>query len=149
MKKIILIFMLCISFRAFGGVTILEPLDFGKLVIGSNNRVSSITLIPGNTSTSTNDIYILKQGHTAELLLEGYPARKQINISNFISNQPVTNLYGGEDFILERLIHPSSVNTDSYGSVLLNIGGQLNTTGSGGVYLDGNYDATIEITIDF
>jgi len=130
-------------------VTQLESLDFGKVVIQKNDRVSSITLLPSNTTTTTNDIYMFAKGHSAELAFEEYPAHIQLTISDFVNDEIVDNVYGGADFILNQLLYQNIITTDSYGSALLNIGGQLSTSGDSGSYYDGYYDATVEITINY
>lgn len=142
------LFLFCIS-SAHARITQLEPLNFGKLVVQKNNRVSSITILPSNTSSSTNDIYIFEKGHSAEFALEGFPARAQLTVSDFVSNQIVDNVFGGATFVLNRLIYQNTITTDSFGSALLNVGGQLSTSGDNSTYYDGYYDATVEITVNF
>ncbi|WP_405128076.1 DUF4402 domain-containing protein [Pseudoalteromonas sp. PB2-1] len=130
-------------------ITELEPLSFGLLAITDNSSVSSVTVLPSNTSASSNSIYVVKQGRAAELLFEGYGARIQVTISDNVNNQPLSNLHNNQRFYLNRLIYNPTLVTDSYGSAVLKVGGQISTSGDGSTYNDGYYDATVSLTVDF
>ena len=65
MKLILLILAVFLTTDLYAQVTPLEQLNFGKIVISDNQSVSSITLLPSNTNTLTNKIYLLEKGHAA------------------------------------------------------------------------------------
>lgn len=149
MKLILFILAASLTFSSCAQVTLLEQLSFGKIVISDNQSISSITLLPSNTNTLTNKIYLLEKGHAAELLLEGYPARIQVNVSDFVSDQPLNNIFGGASLILNQLIYNATITTDTTGTALLRVGGQLSTSGDGNTYKDGIFDTTIEVTLNY
>lgn len=149
MKKYIYTIALLLSPQLCAQITILEQLSFGKLVISNNHIVSSLTLQTSNTSNFTNNITLFEKGHVGQLLLEGFPARVQINVSDFVSDQPMSNIFGGPPLVLNRLIYNSPVFTNSLGTALLRVGGRISTTGDGRSYNDGNYNTTVEVEISF
>lgn len=149
MKKKLYITALLFMPQVYAQVTMLEQLNFGKLVISSNQTASSLTLLPSNTNSFTNHITLLEKGHVGQLLLEGFPARIQINVSDLVSEQSLNNTFGGPPLVLNRLIYNSPVLTNSLGTALLRVGGQISTTGDGRSYNDGNYNTTVEVEISF
>lgn len=61
MKLFLLILAAFLTTDLYAQVTPLEQLNFGKIVIIDNQSVSSMTLLPSNTNTLTNKIYLLEK----------------------------------------------------------------------------------------
>ena len=130
-------------------VTVLEPLNFGTIVIPDNTSIRSITLLPNGGSTS-NSIYLMQSGHPAELLLEGLGAGVQISFSDAGVFTALSRVNGGNAFTLSNISYSNTVvTTNAYGMATVKIGGQLNTSGNAQPYLDDRYSTTIEITIAY
>lgn len=149
MKEFTFLLSFLFSSNTFSQVTVIEPLNFGTIVVVKNTASSSITLFPNGASTS-NNIHFIERGHPAELLLEGFGARVQVNISDTGSQPSLRRVNSGNVFTLTNLIYPNStITTNSYGMATLKIGGQLNASGNGQSYLDDQYSTTVEITIAY
>jgi|TARA_B100001059_G_C17831069_1_gene584727 hypothetical protein len=146
--KLILLLSVFFSAKVLAQVTVLEPLNFGTIVVVKNTPSSSITLLPSGTSSTTN-IHLMHSGNPAELLFEGYGARVQLNISDTGVYPSLSRVNGGNAFILNNVIYASSVTTNAYGMGVLKVGGQLSTSGNGQPYIDDNYSTTIELTISY
>lgn len=148
MFRSILLLSAFFSTTLFAQVTVLEPLNFGTIVVVKNIPGSSITLLPNGTSSATN-IHLMQSGHPAELLIEGYGARVQLNISDMGVYSPLERVNGRNKFTLNNIIYAPSIITNAYGMGILKVGGQLSTSGNGQPYLDDSYSTTIELTISY
>lgn len=149
MIKPILLLSACYSANALSQITVNESLNFGTIVIAKNTPGSSITLFPNGSSTG-NNIYRMKNGHPAELLFEGYGAGVQINITDIGYQPSLKRVNGGNEFILTRLIYSNSViTTNSRGTAILRIGGELSVSGNGQPYLDDSYSTLVELVISY
>ncbi len=149
MIKLFLILCLCLIGKAYAQVSVIEPLNFGTIVVIKNMPDTAVTIFPNGSTTSKN-IHIMQRGQPAELLFEGYAPRIQITVSDFATPTQFRRVNGGNEFILSNLTFlPSTVVTNAYGMATVKIGGQLNTSGNGLPYLDGSYSATVEVTIAY
>ena len=149
MIKLFLILCLCLIGKAYAQVSVIEPLSFGTIVVVKNAPDTSVTLSPNGSITSKN-IHIMQVGQPAELLFEGLAPRIQITVNDFASPTQFRRVNGGNEFILSNLTFlPATVTTNAYGMATVKIGGQLTTSGNGLPYLDGNYSALVEVTIDY
>lgn len=149
MTKYILSLSLAINSCAFADVSVIEPLNFGTIVIVENTSDTSLTVFPNGSVTSRN-IHIMQGGHPAELLFEGYGPGVQINISDVGGQPSLRRVNGGNEFTISNLIFSrTTVTTNAYGMATVKIGAQLKTSGNGLNYLDDSYSSTVEITIAY
>jgi len=149
MTKYYLIICLCFIGKVCAQVSVMEPLSFGTIVVVKNTLDTAVTLSPNGSSISKN-IHIMQRGQPAELLFEGFAPRIQITVNDFSSPTQFRRVNGGNEFTLSNLtFSPAIVTTNSYGMAIVKIGGQLTTSGNGLPYLDGNYSAIVEVTIDY
>lgn len=137
------------SFSAVSQVSVLQPLNFGTIVVAKNERVSTLELLPNGRSSSTNDIHMIEAGEAAEILIENFPPRIQLTISDAVINTPLTRSSGGISLTLNKLIYRNDIVTNGLGVAELNIGGQISTSGSGGNYSDEEFKSVIQITIEY
>ncbi|MBG9997762.1 MULTISPECIES: DUF4402 domain-containing protein [Pseudoalteromonas] len=148
MKNYILIFSALFCTSAYSQITMIEPLDFGTIVVVKNEPGSSITVQKNGSSSGVN-VHIIKRGAPAELLFENFGARVQIYITDSGNYQKLSRINGGTQFTLDSLIYTNSITTNAYGMAVLAIGGKLVLSGDGESYLDDRYSTTIDITISY
>ncbi|MBB1380190.1 MULTISPECIES: hypothetical protein [unclassified Pseudoalteromonas] len=137
------------SFSAVSQVTIFQQLNFGTVVVAKNERVSTLELLPNGRSSSTNDIHIIEGGEVAEVLIENFPPRVQLIISDTVNDMPLTSTSGGSSFILNKLLYRNDIVTNGLGTAEVHIGGLISTSGNNSDYFDEQFKSIIQITIEY
>ena len=126
---------------------VLESLDFGTIVVASNDRVSILKLPTNSAMSSTNDIHIMERGHPARLFFEALPANTLISFSSSNMNYELKGSVAS--FSINQLLFKPTVQTNAYGEIELVIGAILQTSGDGAVYSDGEYQGSVSIELSY
>lgn len=147
MRRVVYFILLCLSASSFADV--LEPLNFGTLVIAKNDRVSSVKLPTNHAMSSNNDIHIMERGHPARLVFEGLPANTLVNISSSSTNVELKKDGFSPVFVIAQLLYQPTLQSNVYGEIELVIGAILQTSGTGTNYTDGEYRATVDIELSY
>jgi hypothetical protein len=152
-------FLILISIYTFysdkvsAGNTLLEPLNFGTIVVINNDSVGKITIALDGKITLEGPISIITPGHPAQFRFSNLPSYTQLNVTANVLSATTTIAAGtSEQFTLSNMVTLPSVTTNALGTVLVLVGGTLETSGVGvgdGGYLDTTYSATYEVTVDF
>ena len=143
--------LLPIHSYAFETVTQVDKLSFGSIAVLDNTTTSEITVDTQGRMTYSNDIRILDLGKPAYFVLFDYPIYTQLfTAASVLSAETVSSIYGSQQFTLINVTTASSVTTNGTGMAEVIIGGTLQTSGNGGgKYYDGNYTATLQLTISY
>lgn len=140
--------LLCCSLLpwiASSNVSVVEPLQFGKIAITSNSSVSTTTVRRNGSQLSTNKILIVQQGAPAILQLSNFPIYTTVNLSAITPVSSGMPYSGSEQFTLTALDMPASIQVNGLGEATLVVGGTLATSGLGGIYYN---DAVYHIYVD-
>lgn len=131
-------------------VTLIQPLDFGKVLVSPSRITSTITITSSGNTILTNQIWVIEEGHRAEFLLQNYPPNKTLNVNISIID-PLTQSSSGGDtqFIVKDIEFPTQVTTDGRGEAKVNIGGTLETTNNSQPYLNGNYQTKLDFQVSY
>lgn len=150
MRKVLTYSLLLVTGSAYADLIIEQHFYFGKIAIPDNNSVSTVTIPVTGTPTSTSKILIIEPGHPGVYTLTEFSPYTTISLSADIpaySNSPIP---GTQQFIITALDIPTSIKTDSTGSVQFKIGGTLSTSGLGGTYQGpASYSININIDLNF
>ncbi len=130
-----------------------QALDFGTLVVLNSEQFGSVIIKDDGTINTTGDIYVLKDGRPAELLLTGIPMGTRVTM-NLVA--PVTlqhDIKGSTsaDFKVSLNGFPKYAVGNEFGEAKVFIGGKLEINTSSKQFLDGNYSSTtnLEISVDY
>ena len=145
-----------ISLMVFSGFSIAEVteisiLDFGKIVISSNNAASQAIVNRNGGAQYVGNIFPVSPPHRAEFALTNFPPNTTIFISA-TSIQATSNseVASNEQFKLDNIDTPSSIVTNSNGSATLYVGGTLQTSGSGSnAYTNTNYSLKYRLDLNY
>jgi hypothetical protein len=127
---------------------VIEPLNFGSIVVPRNNEVSSLTIYPDN-HIKVEGLYVYEPGNPALLVMESLSPGAQVFISDNVSN---TRLASGSDnqyFVIEKLHYRKSHIINQHGELTLSIGATLKTSANGQPYFDSRYSSILEISLDY
>lgn len=147
MRRILNLTLLMLSTSVFADM--LEPLSFGTIVVARNDRISSVKMPTNGAMSSTNDIHIMDRGHPARLYIEDLPANTLINFSSSSLNVKLTRVEPAPPFTLTQLLFKPAKQSNVYGEIELVIGAIIQTSGTGDVYTDGDYQGTVSIELSF
>ncbi|CAH9066145.1 hypothetical protein PSECIP111951_03511 [Pseudoalteromonas holothuriae] len=136
----------------FGSIStfaqVIEPLDFGTLVIVQNNQESSISVFHDGRVV-TSGLYTHTRGHPALLIVDSLQPNSRVYISDNVSQVRLNNNFDNQHFIVEKLLYRQSHITDQHGELELSIGAMLKTSANGRPYYDGQYSCVLEISVDY
>ncbi|GEK11150.1 MULTISPECIES: DUF4402 domain-containing protein [Pseudoalteromonas] len=130
-------------------IEVLQNLNFGIIVAYENSRESILNMTPYGEVSSTNELYIFKRGEPAVVQLKGFPANKQIYISDCRCEVKIQNQHSSNFFLIKRLNLVDKAFTDVYGEAEIKIGAILATSGNGQPYVDGSYTGKVSIVIEY
>jgi len=137
-----------VSIKGMADIVVEQPLNFGKIAIGSNSSVSTTTLRRNGAQSSSNKILIVEPGSPALLQFSNFPTYITLNVAATTPIQSAMGYPGTQQFTLTALDMPSQVKLDSAGMGMMLIGGTLATSGLGGIYYS-NAAYNIYIDIEF
>lgn len=139
--------------NVLAGNTVVELLDFGTIVVINNDSIGQITVNLNGSTTVAGPIILLVPGQPAEIEFFGYPAYTPLSITSNVVTATTTIPFGSsEQFTLTSVNTLPSVTTDVLGTVIVTVGGTIQTSGVGvgvGEYLDTTYSATYEVIVNF
>lgn len=147
----------CILALAFGAslpahaqtVTIEENLSFGRFVMLDFTDVAEITINTNGSVTKSTDILFIDQPQRGEYLITGAPANTSYTVTVpqediLVGAQPAGN------FLLDNItVAPETLVTDAQGQDTFFLTGRLRSLGETIQYVDGLYDASFEIELNF
>lgn len=150
-KTVIGVVLLLGLANAKGDIIEISPLNFGTVVIVSNNTPERIILNHSGGVGYTSGIYAVTAPSVAEFMLTNYPPSQLVFISaNSIQAQSNSDIYSADQFTLTNVDTPSTLTTDPTGAATLYVGGTLETSGSGtNSYLDTRYTINYQVTINY
>lgn len=132
-------------------IEIEQQLLFGTIVIGNDNRVSTITMTADGKTSTTSSALVLTPGQPAIYNVYDFPPFKQLYITVTISTEETSN--GSTDsnqFLLKEIYAPKYITTDGNGMASFNVGGTLaSIVGNGKRYYDSSYKANYYISVDY
>ncbi|BBN81049.1 hypothetical protein PA25_10340 [Pseudoalteromonas sp. A25] len=131
-----------------GFAQVIEPLNFGSLVIPRNNEHSSITIYP-DSHIQVNGLYVYERGNPAIMVFDSLSPGTQVFISDNVSNARLTGGSDGQYFLIEKLHYRQSHIVNQHGELTLLIGATLKTSANGNPYFDGRYTSIVEISLDY
>ncbi|NTS75668.1 DUF4402 domain-containing protein [Catenovulum sp. SM1970] len=145
-------FVFYTSFSFAESRVLVEPLNFGRIVIADNSAVSEITITQSGYITNTNKIFILEPGNPGEIHFYDYPHYYQLDVSvNIVT--PYTYQSGmvttTEQFELVNIDTANRISVDGTGFARLLIGGTLRSTGNSLPYQSIAYQAIYEIDVSY
>ncbi|MGB1290831.1 MAG: DUF4402 domain-containing protein [Pseudoalteromonas sp.] len=130
-----------------------QALDFGTLVVLQSEQFGSVIIKDDGTINTTGDIYIIREGHPAELILTGIPTgtRVTMNLVAPVTLQHDTQGSSSADFKVSLNGFPKYGFGDEFGEVRVLIGGKLEINTSTKQFSDGNYSSStnLEISVDY
>lgn len=128
---------------------VLEPLNFGVIVIAKNDRVSTVKLPTNYAMSSSNDIHIIEKGHPAKLYFDNLPVHTLINISSSSHNVKLEQGSVSTAFTITQLLFKPTEHSNGYGEIELLLGAILQTSGTGESYTDGSYQGRVSIELSY
>jgi len=130
-----------------------QALDFGTLVIINSDKYGAVIIKDDGAISTSGDIYILKEGRPAALILTGIPTgtRVTMNLVGPVNLQHDVQGSGSADFKVSLNGFPKYAFGDEFGEAQVFIGGKLEINTSSKQYSDGNYSSTtnLEISVDY
>ncbi|KZY42472.1 DUF4402 domain-containing protein [Pseudoalteromonas sp. B5MOD-1] len=130
-----------------------QALDFGTLVILANTNTSSVIVKDDGSINTQGSVYVLENGHPAELLLTDFPARTQLTMNLVAPVDLIHDVDGNTsaEFSVRLNGFPKYVITNEFGEAKVFIGGILTTDRSAKAYADGHYSSStyLEISVDY
>lgn len=132
-------------------VTIIQSLNFGKIVMTNNNFQASMIIDPVGNVQIIGGIAVLERGNHAVYELSNLPANTVLSPNvQVINSQMIANISSEETFRLTLLPNQNTLITDSTGSATLTVGGRIDSSGSGSIrFSDTDYESAIQITINY
>lgn len=153
MKKTLIclsaLFVLQLSWSCAAAFFEQRPLKFGTIAIRHNLSVSTLTIPAVGNSFSTNALHIVQQGQSAEWVFSGYPAFTTLNITPVLPIQSNNAIGSNPQFTLTNLDIPSQVTVNGIGVASVFAGATLATSGTGGQYIDTDYQFVIFLNVTY
>lgn len=134
---------------AAAGLVVEQALDFGTIVITDNNSVSQLTIPMSGNATSSNKIYITRQGQAAQLRFFSYPAFTVLSFAPVFPVQSTNGVGATQEFTLSQILMPPTATTNATGEVLVKMGAVLQSSGSGLQYQNTDYQFAISIVVTY
>jgi hypothetical protein len=151
-KKLVYLSALCFlqfSWNCAAAFFEQRPLSFGTIAIRHNLSVSTLTIPAVGNSFSTNALHIVQQGQPAEWVFSGYPAFTTLNISPVLPIDSSNGVGSNPQFKLTNLDIPSQVTVNGIGVASVVVGATLETSGTGGQYIDTDYQFVIFLNVTY
>ena len=130
-----------------------QALDFGTLVVFSGEQFGSVIIKDDGSISTTGEIYVLKEGRPAELILTDIPPGTRITMNLVASATMKHNSQGNNsaDFKVSLNGFPKFATSDEFSEVHVVIGGKLEIITTSKQYVDGDYSTTtnLEISVDY
>ena len=146
-KAFIHIFLLTllVNSSAYAGITILQPMRFGELVITNNDSMHTITINTDGSYSNSPSILIITAPQEGRYEIDGLVPSSVITVTAS-QNMPLSG--GGNTFTLKnfQVIHS---NSDATGVASVTLGGDAETTGSGMNYSDLTYNGSIDLEVTY
>ena len=153
--RFLLILALCVFFaspaKAQLTVTFNQPLEFGTAITHRPNNVGTITVGADGTFSNNANILVISLGQRARFDITGAPASTSYTIT-IDSFTDVNRIGGGTtgNFTVDNFTtFPTVLESNGSGEDTFYLGARLSTNGGGQNYLDGTYEGTYDLTIDF
>lgn len=128
-----------------------QQLSLGTIVIGNDNRVSTIKIAADGRMSTTGSAWVLMPGQPAIFTLHNSPPFKRLHLTVTILKSETTN--GDDDsnqFILKEIKAPKDVIADENGMASFNVGGTFESVvGNSKRYYDHLYKADYYITVNY
>ncbi len=131
-------------------ITEVDQLDFGTIALSPLTGVQVLSITYDGIITADADIHIVVPGNPGEWLLTNFPVSTTLTVD--LPNSVTLSRVGGgnpDNFTVKNLETEPSTVTDGTGAFTLHIGGDMETTSGGPSYIDGDYEGSFDITINF
>jgi hypothetical protein len=126
-------------------------LSFGKIAVTSNADVSTVQISRAGRAFATGNIYIIEIGQPGVYTFTELPPYAAVNLSVTLPIYSTSPIPGNQQFTISAIDMPSTLGVDASGtSEQFKIGGVLQTSGLGGVYIGpSTFDFIIPIDISY
>lgn len=151
MNKKIVWFLLCYAGCCSADVTLIRPLDFGKIAVLDNSTVKTFTMDRFGQVDAPLGTVVLSPGSQGIVEITGYPPGLELNIVASII-QPISSVPvgTGETFTLTNIDIANAIQIPFSGVAQLSFGGTLSTSGSGSVnFTNTLYTHRLRLDINF
>lgn len=145
----VLLFLLCLK-PVSARITALQNLNFGTIAITNNGFASSVSIDPLGNVQVVGGIAIIVNGNEAIYEISEFPANTTLDVEIVVLNsQMLSDIASEETFTFSATINSDTVLTDDSGMALLNVGGQIETSGSGlNRFSDTDFTSNIRVTVN-
>lgn len=139
------------SHSVFADIQEVTSLDFGTIVVASNNIQAQVIMDYLGSTNYVGGVYAVTSPTRAEFQLSNFPANQALFITgNSIQSNTNSDIPSSEHFTLSNVSVPNTLTTDAVGSATLYVGGTLRTSGSGSTaYTDTRYTIRYQITVNY
>ena len=151
MKLFLMLSFLCINCAKAQEIELIQPLNFGNIVVAHNNSIGFINLNEyGQISTSDN-IHTITQGDVGIFeLTDFYKHVKLRIIPHIIQQRSIPKKFSNEVFNLTEINVAETIYTEGDGSALIPFGAKLTTSGSGkNHFTDTTYTHQIKLVLQY
>jgi len=125
-----------------------QKLGFGSFAMRDNASTHTI-IVGANGSISAAPQYLFfTDGQEALYTASGFPASTPLIIN--VTVDDLANGGGGEGFTISApTVLPAIPITNAGGVATFGVGARLDSSGTGAIYLDGNFNGNITVTVNF
>lgn len=150
-QRFVYLLLLAVPSPLLADFAVDNPLDFGEIVVRSNNGVSTVSISRAGTQLSTNHILILTPGSPAVFTLSGLAPYTIANLSVDLPAFSMMAYPGTAQFAITAVDLPASVSLGPSGSVQFRMGGTLSTSGNPAenYYSGAPYQIFLNLNIDY
>jgi hypothetical protein len=125
-----------------------RALSFGRLAIPSNHSAGSITLQQNGVVVTTGPVISVVPGAPGRYRITGLLAQSLVSLSYSSTPLYPMGMAGGAVFLtLDPILAPDTAISDGSGSVSIEIGATLSTSGNGTAYNQSLYQGDILIMV--
>ena len=141
---------LLFSTPVWARITALQSLNFGTIAVTNNDFASSISIDPVGNVQVVGGLAIIVNGNEAIYELSEFPVSSTLNVEvNVLNSEMIGDIASEETFTFSATINSGTVLTDASGVAYLNVGGQIQTSGSGlNRFSDTEFTSNIRITVN-
>ncbi|MDG1120949.1 MAG: DUF4402 domain-containing protein [Glaciecola sp.] len=132
-------------------IEFIQDLDFGDIVVVDNSSPGTISLSYLGQLTVSSHFRIISPSQIGQVLLSNYPVNAELFVDAFVLQPNSSSAQvSPEQFQLTAISHPTSVRTRVDGTAIINLGGTIQTSGSGSLaYSDTDYSISIQIQVQY
>lgn len=132
-------------------IEFIQNLDFGDIVVVDNSSPGTISLSYLGQLTVSNHFRIISPSQIGQVRLSNYPVNAELFVDAFVLQPNSSSAQvSPEQFQLTSISHPVSVRTRVDGTAIINLGGTIQTSGSGSLaYSDTDYSISIQIQVQY